>query len=106
MTGCAPISCIVLAAIRQALPRDTIVASDMTQIAYAANEIFPMDLPRRWLHPAASAPGTCTTGRHWRRARPDLPTAVLVGDYGFNTPSTSWAPPPSSASRWSSFCWQ
>jgi len=76
---------IVLAAIRKALPRDTIVASDMTQIAYAANEIFPMDLPRRWLHPA----GFGTLGYALpaaigaRAGRPDLPTAVLVGDYGF-----------------------
>jgi len=76
---------MVLDVIRQALPRDTIIASDMTQIAYAANEIFPMDLPRRWLHPA----GFGTLGYALPAAigakagRPDLPTAVLVGDYGF-----------------------
>ncbi len=76
---------IVLDKIRQALPRETVIASDMTQIAYAANEIFPMDLPRRWLHPA----GFGTLGYALpaaigaRAGRPDLPTAVLVGDYGF-----------------------
>jgi 5-guanidino-2-oxopentanoate decarboxylase len=76
---------IVLDTIRQALPRETVIASDMTQIAYAANEIFPIDLPRRWLHPA----GFGTLGYALpaaigaRAGRPDLPTAVLVGDYGF-----------------------
>ncbi len=41
----------VLGVIRKALPRDTIVTSDMTQIAYAANEIFPAYEPRSWIHP-------------------------------------------------------
>ena len=34
---------MVLAVIRQALPRETVIASDMTQIAYAANEIFHVE---------------------------------------------------------------
>ena len=41
----------VLAVIREALPPETVIASDMTQIAYAANEIFPVD---RAAHLAAS----------------------------------------------------
>ncbi|MGH6873513.1 MAG: thiamine pyrophosphate-binding protein, partial [Aestuariivirgaceae bacterium] len=41
----------VLAVIRAALPKDTVIASDMTQIAYAANEIFDVEVPRSWIHP-------------------------------------------------------
>ena len=37
--------------IREALPPETSIASDMTQIAYAANEVFPVEHPRTWLHP-------------------------------------------------------
>ena len=85
MMRCARDLRMVLEVIREALPAETIIASDMTQIAYAANEIFPMDLPRRWLHPA----GFGTLGYALPAAigakagRPELPTAVLVGDYGF-----------------------
>ena len=45
----------VLSVIRDSLPAETIVASDMTQLAYAANEDFPVDLPGKWLHPAGFA---------------------------------------------------
>ena len=41
----------VLAVIRDSLPAETVIASDMTQIAYAANEVFPVSSPRTWLHP-------------------------------------------------------
>jgi 5-guanidino-2-oxopentanoate decarboxylase len=41
----------MLEIIRAALPPETVVASDMTQIAYAGNEIFPMFTPRSWIHP-------------------------------------------------------
>lgn len=74
----------VLSAIREALPEDTIIASDMTQIAYAANEIFPMGRPGLWLHPV----GFGTLGYALPAAvgakvgRPDAPVAVLIGDYG------------------------
>jgi thiamine pyrophosphate-dependent acetolactate synthase large subunit-like protein len=74
----------VLSAIREALPSDTIIASDMTQIAYAANEIFPIDRPGLWLHPV----GFGTLGYALPAAvgakvgRPEAPVALLVGDYG------------------------
>jgi 5-guanidino-2-oxopentanoate decarboxylase len=75
----------VLTEIREALPPGTIVASDMTQIAYAANEIFPVEAPRQWLHPAGF--GTLgyglPAGIGAKVAFPDRPVAVLVGDYGF-----------------------
>jgi 5-guanidino-2-oxopentanoate decarboxylase len=75
----------ILTCIRQALPRDTIIASDMTQIAYAANEIFDMDAPRSWLHPV----GFGTLGFALpaaigaKLAAPTRPVAAIVGDYGF-----------------------
>jgi len=75
----------VLEAIREGLPEETIVASDMTQIAYAANEIFPMDRPGQWLHPA----GFGTLGYALpaavgaRAGRAEAPVAALIGDYGF-----------------------
>lgn len=75
----------VLTCIRSALPRDTIIASDMTQIAYAANEIFDVDVPRSWLHPV----GFGTLGFALpaaigaKLAAPMRPVAAMVGDYGF-----------------------
>jgi 5-guanidino-2-oxopentanoate decarboxylase len=74
-----------LEAIRAALPEETIVATDMTQIAYAGNEIFPVDLPGRWLHPAGFGTlGYALPAAIGARAGcPDLPVAALIGDYGF-----------------------
>ncbi|MFO1089267.1 MAG: 5-guanidino-2-oxopentanoate decarboxylase [Hyphomicrobiales bacterium] len=75
----------VLGVIRKALPEDTILATDMTQIAYAANEIFPVEHPRQWLHPAGF--GTLgyalPAGIGAKVAHPERPVAVLAGDYGF-----------------------
>ena len=71
--------------IRAALPEDAIVTSDMTQIAYAANEVFGMEHPRTWIHPVGF--GTLgfglPAGIGAKIARPDAPVAVLAGDYGF-----------------------
>ena len=75
----------LLTVIRDALPDDAIIASDMTQIAYAANEIFPMDTPRAWIHPA----GFGTLGFALPAAigakvgLPERPVAAMAGDYGF-----------------------
>ena len=75
----------VLRVIRDSLPEDTVIASDMTQIAYAANEIFPVSKPRCWLHPV----GFGTLGFALpaaigaKFAVGDKPVAALVGDYGF-----------------------
>ena len=75
----------VLAVIRDALPADTVVASDMTQIAYAANAIFPAQTARSWLHPVGF--GTLgfalPAGIGAAFATPGKPVAVLAGDYGF-----------------------
>jgi thiamine pyrophosphate-dependent acetolactate synthase large subunit-like protein len=75
----------VLAVIREALPPETVIASDMTQIAYAANEIFPVLKPRTWLHPVGF--GTLgfalPAGIGAKLGVGPTPVAVLIGDYGF-----------------------
>jgi 5-guanidino-2-oxopentanoate decarboxylase len=74
----------MLDVIRASLPRDTVVASDMTQIAYAANEVFPMYHPRTWLHPT----GFGTLGFALPAAIGakfgvgEKPVVALAGDYG------------------------
>ncbi len=74
----------ILATIREALPEETVVASDMTQIAYAANVHFPMHLPRTWIHPAGF--GTLgfglPAGIGAKLGVGTTPVAILVGDYG------------------------
>ncbi len=56
----------------------------MTQIAYAANEIFPVFEPRSWLHPVGF--GTLgfalPAGIGAKFGCPDKPVAVMIGDYG------------------------
>ena len=74
----------VLTVIRDSLPEETVIASDMTQIAYAANEIFPVSKPRTWLHPV----GFGTLGFALPAAIGAkfgvgaTPVAALAGDYG------------------------
>ncbi len=73
-----------LAVIREALPPETVICSDMTQIAYAANEIFPVSKPRTWLHPVGF--GTLgfalPAGIGAKFGVGETPVAVLIGDYG------------------------
>lgn len=75
----------VLGVIRDSLPPETVIASDMTQIAYAANEIFPVSHPRTWLHPVGF--GTlgfalpAAIGAKFAVA--EKPVVALAGDYGF-----------------------
>jgi 5-guanidino-2-oxopentanoate decarboxylase len=74
----------VLGTIREALPEETVIASDMTQIAYAANIIFPIHLPRTWLHPVGF--GTLgfglPAGIGAKFGIGKKPVAILIGDYG------------------------
>lgn len=74
----------VLGTIRAALPEDTVIASDMTQIAYAGNVIFPMNTPRTWLHPVGF--GTLgfglPAGIGAKFGVGKKPVAVMIGDYG------------------------
>jgi 5-guanidino-2-oxopentanoate decarboxylase len=75
----------VLKAVRDALPEDGQVFSDMTQIAYTANFYFPCETPRRWFHPL----GFGTLGYAvpaaigGQIACPGRPTIAIVGDGGF-----------------------
>ncbi len=73
-----------IAALRRALPQEALLFTDMTRIAYAANALFPVEVPRRFFH----ATGFGTLG--WALpaaigaafARPSAPVVALVGDYG------------------------
>jgi 5-guanidino-2-oxopentanoate decarboxylase len=75
----------VLDALRAALPRDGIVVTDMTQIAYTANPYFPCELPRCWFHPC----GFGTLGYAMPAAigakigAPDRAVVAVCGDAGF-----------------------
>ncbi len=57
----------------------------MTQIAYVANEVFPVYVPRTWLHPVGFGTlGFRPARRHRRQVRQagKQPVAVMIGDYG------------------------
>ena len=74
----------LLACLRNVLPGETILAADMSEIAYLANEVFPVHRPRTWLHPM----GFGTLGYALpaaigaKLACPERPVAVMIGDYG------------------------
>lgn len=74
-----------LDAIRRALPIDGAVVTDMTQIAYSGNALFPTSRPRSWFHPS----GFGTLGFALpaaigaKIAAPARPVLALAGDYGF-----------------------
>ncbi len=73
-----------LEVIRASLPEETIVASDMTQIAYIANEVFPVLKPHTYIHPVGF--GTLgfglPAGIGAKLGAPETPVAILHGDYG------------------------
>ncbi|WP_342643266.1 5-guanidino-2-oxopentanoate decarboxylase [Rhodoligotrophos ferricapiens] len=75
----------VLEVIRRALPDDTIVVSDETQLAYSANQVFPMNVPASWCHPIGF--GTLGYGLPAaigaKLGAPDRPVALITGDYSF-----------------------
>lgn len=74
----------VLEVIRAALPRETVICSDMTQIAYLANSIFPVYAPHTWIHPVGF--GTLgfalPAGIGAKFGVGKTPVAVMIGDYG------------------------
>jgi acetolactate synthase-1/2/3 large subunit/5-guanidino-2-oxopentanoate decarboxylase len=74
----------VLEVIRAALPRETVICSDMTQIAYLANSIFPVYAPHTWIHPVGF--GTLgfalPAGIGAKLGVGKTPVAVMIGDYG------------------------
>ena len=75
----------VLLAVHGALPDTATVFTDMTQIAYSGNEIFPAARPKSWFHPR----GFGTLGIAMpsaigaKLASPETPVVALAGDGGF-----------------------
>ena len=72
-------------ALRQALPPDTMIFSDMTQFAYVGKEVWDTPEPGRWHHPTGFgtlgfALPAAIGGAVARRGQP---TVVIAGDYGF-----------------------
>jgi acetolactate synthase-1/2/3 large subunit/5-guanidino-2-oxopentanoate decarboxylase len=76
-------------ALRDAVPPETMIYSDMTQFAYVAKEVWPMDYPNHWHHPFGF--GTLgyglPAGIGGAIARNGIggggaPTLVIAGDYG------------------------
>lgn len=74
----------LLPVIREALPVETVICSDMTQIAYVANVVFPVERPHTWIHPVGF--GTLgfglPVGIGAKFGVGKNPVAVLHGDYG------------------------
>ena len=75
----------VLAELRGALPEDAVLVTDMTTLAYAGNELFPVPNPRQWMHPN----GFGTLGYALpaaigaRFGVEGKPVVAIAGDYGF-----------------------
>lgn len=73
-------------ALRDAVPNDTMIYSDMTQFAYVAKEVWDMDFPGYWHHPYGF--GTLgyalPAGIGGAVGRPGRPTMVIIGDYGLH----------------------
>lgn len=73
-----------LKALRDALPADAVVFSDMTQIAYLGNYAFAADVPGSWFHPS----GYGTLGYALpaalgaKIAAPERAIVALAGDFG------------------------
>ncbi len=75
----------VLDTIHSALPQNAVVASDMTLIAYAGNEIFPVEQPDCWLHPVGFGTlGYALPAAIGAKAGVgDRAVVAIAGDYGF-----------------------
>ncbi len=75
----------LLGTLRRAVPEDTVVYADMTQLAYTGSWGFPVFAERHWLYPA----GFCTLGPALpgaigaKLAVPERPVMALAGDGGF-----------------------
>lgn len=69
-------------AIRRALPRETIVVADVTQLAYRMLVDFPVYEPRTFLHPAGgvSMGYGLPAALGAKAARPERPVVAIMGD--------------------------
>lgn len=73
----------VLAAIHEGLSAATVLATDMTQLAYSGNIFYPVDQPQKWLHPTGYGTlGYALPSAIGAAIGAELPAAVLVGDGG------------------------
>ncbi len=76
----------VAEALKECLPENAMIYSDMTQFAYASKEVWNMPRPGHWHHPF----GFGTLGYALPAAiggavaRKGLPTLAIMGDYGFH----------------------
>jgi thiamine pyrophosphate-dependent acetolactate synthase large subunit-like protein len=72
-------------ALRQAIPRDGVAVTDMTQMSYVASSLYPVYEPRTYMFPS----GYGTLGFALpaaigaKIARPEAPVVAVVGDGGF-----------------------
>jgi thiamine pyrophosphate-dependent acetolactate synthase large subunit-like protein len=73
-----------LRALRESLPADGVVFTDMTQIAYLGNYAFPAERPGVWFHPSGyGALGFALPAAIGARiAQPQRPIVALAGDFG------------------------
>ena len=73
-----------LRVLRESLPADGVVFSDMTQIAYLGNYAFPAERPGVWFHPSGyGALGYALPAAIGARiAQPQRPVVALAGDFG------------------------
>lgn len=76
----------IVEAVQAALPKDTLIYSDMTQFAYVAKEVYELSTPNLWHHPT----GFGTLGYALPAAiggkvgQPNQPVIAIIGDYGFH----------------------
>jgi 5-guanidino-2-oxopentanoate decarboxylase len=75
----------LLTLLRQALTDDAVVVSDMTQLAYSATPLFPMNQPHCWLHPTGygSLGFAFPTAIGAKLADIKRNVIALIGDAGF-----------------------
>ncbi|MEP2640783.1 thiamine pyrophosphate-binding protein [Roseobacter sp.] len=73
-------------ALRDVVPADTMIYSDMTQFAYVAQETWDMPRPGHWHHPYGFGTlGYATPAAIGGAvARRGAPTMAIIGDYGFH----------------------
>ncbi|MEO0390735.1 MAG: 5-guanidino-2-oxopentanoate decarboxylase [Pseudomonadota bacterium] len=73
-------------ALRDCVPPDAMIYSDMTQLAYTAKEVWDMDRPGHWHHPSGFGTlGYATPAAIGGAvARKGQPTMAIIGDYGFH----------------------
>ncbi len=71
-------------ALREALPPETMIFSDMTQFAYVAKEVWDMPAPGLWHHPFGFGTlGYALPAAIGGSVGYDGPVLAIAGDYGF-----------------------